>query len=106
MAEYTPTADPNEVDKTTTDTTRLIISTGVDKYLELEQRWIDRIKDKTVPDQETLDYWNESFVETEEEIIRAEALALYNELWPIYEAGLLPPQYEDELFRLKDFLGL
>jgi len=106
MAEYTGTADPNEVNKSTTNTTTLIISNGVDKYLELEDRWTNRIRAKTVPDQETLDYWNESFVEDEEAAIRAEAQVLYDELWPIYQAGLLPPQYEDELLRLKLFLGL
>ncbi len=106
MAEYSATGDPDVVDKTTTKTVTLTISNGVDKYLELEQRWLNRIQAKTVPDQETLDYYNESFVDTEEEIIRIEAQQLYNDMNPIYEAGLLPPQYEDEYFRLKNFLGL
>ena len=107
MADYYPTVNPDVVEKRETESTNVDLQQYIDRYLSLEQEWQDRPKLKTVPDQETLDFWNNNIGNlrlVEEANIMIEAGRLYDELLPIYELGLIPLKYNDELLRLKNFL--
>ena len=105
MATYEPTADPDVVNKV--ETGEIDLSVYVGKYIVLESQWLNRPKLKTEPDQETLNMYNKVISEELAGIegsIRSEAQRLYEMLMPIYEAGLIPAKYNDELLRLQNFL--
>jgi len=106
MATYEPTADPDVVNKV--ESKGVDLSQYINTYLDLEQQWENRPQLKTVPDQETLDFWNEyrqSEIEITEDVIRMKARELYDDLIPIYEAGLIPGKYYDDLIRLQNFIN-
>lgn len=102
---YEATANEDIVNKI--DVEPIDLTTYVSAYLILEDRWTNRSQVKTTPDQETLDFWNDNIGGlrvSEEAAIRADAKILYNMLIPIYNAGLIPSKYNDELLRLKNFV--
>ena len=106
MAEYNPTSDPDVVEKQ--ETTDIDLSVYIQEYVRIESA-VQEVQDltKDVPDQETLQFWNRHF--ENEQIqqmarLRGQARILYNALLPIYNAGLIPTQYNDELLRLKNFV--
>ena len=63
--------------------------------------------EKTIPDQETLFYWNAE----QEDIYRGlvleiknRAFVLYNRIKPIYDAGLLPDRYHIRYLQLETYV--
>lgn len=102
---YEATANDDVVRKI--DSTDIDLTYYINEYLSIEQQWINRALPKTEADQETLDFWNEHIGKLgigEEATIREDAQRLYEVLLPIYQAGLIPIRYNDELLRLKNFV--
>jgi hypothetical protein len=104
---YIPTADPTVVVKQEQSDIDLAALTA--QYLALRTEYLN-LPDyqKTVPDQETLDFWN-SEMDIQYSNARFEikigATNLLLKVQPIYEAGLLPVQYHDEYNTLVNFVN-
>jgi hypothetical protein len=79
------------------------LSALVDEYLTLKTEYQDRPQVKTVPDQETLNYYN-AFIVLENVDLETRITVLFYRLKPIYEAGLLPSKYNDEYQQLENFV--
>ena len=79
----------------------------IDQYIALRDEY-QALGDvlKTVPDQETLDLWNAikgaENIQVEDNI-KVGAQSLYQQVQPIYNAGLLPTRYHDEYLQLEQF---
>lgn len=81
MADYTATGNPDIINKAFTGSTTINIQDYIIDYL--------RIKDEYISDN----------IRTKED-----ATILYNELKPIYDAGLLPAKYNNEFQELENFI--
>lgn len=104
---YIATADPNVVVKR--DDQDIDLSAYIAQFLSLKQEYLDLPDfNKTVPDQETLDYWNSEMQlqwEGQAATIRYAASQLLDKVTPIRDAGLLPSQFEDEYLQLYNFVN-
>lgn len=105
---YSGTTDPDIVDKYETTTEEIDLSVYITEYLSIKNEYLALPELKTVPDAETLRAYNEQIgdlINYETEILKIKATALYNQLQPIYDAGLLPAQYNDEYAQLVAFIN-
>lgn len=85
------------------DSTDIDLAALVQEYLTLKDMYFNRPQAKTVPDQETLDHWNE-YIDIENQDLENNIRALYYNIKPIYDAGLLPTKYHDEYNQLETFV--
>lgn len=107
MSEYLSTADDGIVVKR--DDATIELQQLIDQYISLKQE-LQNLPDwtKTVPDAETLQFWN-----TEQEMINSQhvdqikfaAIDLYGKVKPIYDSGLLPTRFHDEYFQLENYIN-
>lgn len=108
MATYTPGATEDDVIKTTETDQDLDLTVFINKFLGLKGALLDLPKLKTIPDQESMDYWNSIVYEegqTYKAIIDADAVELYLEVTAIKNAGLLPSKYDDEYHQLENYVN-
>lgn len=107
MSEYLPTADDGVVIKRTDEEQPLQVF--IDEFLSMKQEYLNLPDhEKTVPDQETLAYWNaEMGIHTADlrNTIRNRAIILKGRIDPIRDAGLLPARFEDEYQQLVTFIN-
>lgn len=108
MAEtYEPTSDPNVVEKSTVEEVDMSQLVGEYQTLKTEYQAIPDWE-KTVPDQETLDFWNSEqenlHVGTIADL-KSRAQVLKSKIDPIRNQGLFPAQYEDEYQQLVNFIN-
>ena len=107
MATYTPGANEDEVIKTTETDRTLDLTKLTTEFQRLKAELQSLPEVKTVPDQDTLAFWNERAVpesEQEKHNIDQQAIALYDEADAVRGAGLLPAKYEDEYQQLKTYV--
>jgi len=107
MATYTPGQDEDEVIKTISEDQPIDLTAFTTEFIDLKNSLQVLPKSKTVPDQETLDKWNNYIVievGIEQANLESRAVLLYNEATAIKDAGLLPAKYEDEYQQLKTFI--
>lgn len=108
MATYTPGATEDDVIKTTEASQDIDLTVFIEKFQSLKNALQNLPKLKTVPDQESMSYWNDVIYEegqTHKVFIDAEAVELYNEATAIKDAGLLPSKYDDEYSQLEDYVN-
>jgi hypothetical protein len=63
---------------------------------------------KTVADQETLDFWNQeqaALFYGESAVLKSRAGSLFVKVKAVRDAGLLPAEYEDEYAQLDNFVN-
>jgi len=108
MATYIPGDTEYEVVKTTSSEIVLDLTVFINKFIELRDALLELPKIKTVPDQESMDYWNAAVYE-EGQNYKAytdkEAIELYQEVTAIKDAGLLPDKYNDEYQQLEGYIN-
>ena len=103
--EYRATSDPNVVERTAV--MEYDLQDMIDTYIALKAEWDNRPVRKTVPDQETLDFWLTTFDQEDAYIrnnIKKGAQKLYDQVKPVYDAGLLPIAYDAQYFQLETFV--
>lgn len=98
---YEPTANEDIVMEVSSES--IDLSVLVSEYLRLRTLYLGRPQPKTVPDQETLDFYN-AFITTEIQSLISDIITLYYRIKPIYEVGLLPSKYDDEYTKLQTFV--
>ena len=106
MADYTPGVDEDHIVKSTDKDVDLTIL--VQEFNTLKDRLQALPVAKTVPDQETLDHWNQTTATeagAEKEHIDEMAILLYEEATNIKNAGLLPSKYDDEYTQLENYVN-
>ena len=102
--EYRETSDPYVVEKTAVS--EIELPQLIAEYISLKAEWDGRPVRKTAPDQETLDFFNAEFDQEDAAIrfnIKQGAIMLLAKVKPIYDAGLLPTEYNDEYALLETF---
>jgi len=109
MATYTSGIDEDHVIKTISSDNDIDLTAFINKFKKLKEDLQNTPKIKTAPDEETLEYWNEFFVHQDAQQIKAfidsRVKALYGDLKPIKDAGLLPSKYDDEYQQLKNYIN-
>ncbi len=104
---YEATSDETVVEKV--ETQEIELQQLIDQFLSLKQEYLNLPDyNKTVPDQETLDFWNQemNLVLADQVMqIKQGAIVLKGHVDPIRDAGLLPAQFEDEYQQLVDFIN-
>jgi hypothetical protein len=108
MATYTPGINEDSVIKTTEAAQSLDLTVFINKFVELKNLLQGVPGIKTIPDQESMDHWNETvYVEGQEQKINldTQAVELYNEVTAIKNAGLLPSKYDDEYKQLENYIN-
>ena len=106
MATYTPGATEDQVIRTTSVDQDLDLTVLMKKFTSLKGHLQGLPVLKTVPDQESIEHWNETvYIEGQERkvTINQQAVILYNEATAIKNAGLLPSKYDDEYQQLEDY---
>ena len=107
MAEFISTPD-NKVVVMRTDV-ELNLDDLVADYQSIKQAVVSLSRpNKTVPDQETLDFWNDAqdaIYYGEFHVLKVRAGALFVKVKAIRDAGLLPAEYEDEYQQLVNFIS-
>ena len=105
---YSGTTDPDIVNKGELTVTEIDLAVYVNRYLTLRNQYLSLPETKSTPDAETLAFYNAVITsqnEVETAWIKEQATELYIDLQPIYEAGLLPAEYEDEYQQLENFIN-
>lgn len=108
MIEYFTTDDEDIVQKIDTGSENIDLSVLVQEYLDLKTEYQALPEIKDIPDEETLDFWNEiKMIDRAggEVDIKEKASILLEKIKPIYEAGLLPDKYKDEYQQLINFVS-
>jgi hypothetical protein len=104
---YIATADPTVVIKQ--DQADIDLTALIQQYQSLKQEYLSLPDyNKTIPDQETLDFWNTEMSimwDSQAQVIKTAAAILLSKVQPIYDAGLLPVQYEDDYNLLVNFVN-
>ena len=107
MAVYTPGETEDDVVKTTASSRDIDLTAFTTEFTDIKEGIQALPKVKTVPDQETLDHWNNWVItdgSIDQVMLDSRAVSLYNEAAAIREAGLLPAKYEDEYQQLKTYV--
>ena len=101
------TADETKVLKV--DDQEIDLAALIAQYQALKTEYLNLPDyNKTVPDQETLDFWNtEMSIQWSNQAaeIKTQAGILLSKVDPIRDAGLLPSQFEDEYQLLYNFVN-
>ena len=82
MADYTPTGDPNIIEKIYTGTTQIDLTQFIDRYLDIKNEYLEGIA-RT----------------------KADAAKLYVDLKPIFDGGLLPSGFTTQYNQLEAFIS-
>lgn len=106
MSDYLPGETEDDVIKVDSKDLDLTVFIEMYQQLELELKALEQHKD--TPDQETLDYWNQSVDDRNagnQASIDERAVFLYEAITPIKDAGLLPSKYDDEYNKLQNYVN-
>jgi len=105
---YTAGSDEDHIIKWTETDQDLDLSNLIAEFIRLKGELQSLPKIKTVPDQDTLDFWN-NYVLTEvvadKDRLDNEVIILYNEAKAIRDVGLLPSKYYDEYDQLENYVN-
>lgn len=103
---YIPTENDSIILKTTETT--IDLDKYITRYQIIKESYLTLPEEKTTPDQETLDKYNNEVGILREDLLyrlKVQAASLYHDLKPIHDAGLLPSRYEDEYNQLESFIN-
>lgn len=98
---YEATAN-EDIIKEVTDV-EIDLSLIISEYQRLKVQYLNQPQLKTVPDEETLAFYNND-VEVNINFLKSNIEALYYRVKPIYEAGFLPDKYHDEYAQLENLV--
>lgn len=104
---FLPGEKPEEIIKSETTEIKFDLSSLVNRYLDLEKKFQEIPKLKTVPDQTTLDFYNDFILHERKARISSlkfTASELFIDLKQIKETGLLPDKYMEIYKRLEKFV--
>ena len=108
MATYTATGNEDIVVKETIRQEDIDLSGYITEYQYLKNSLQNLPEFKTVADQETLDYWNDTFApnyEIDKAQLDERTALLYSLISPIYDASLLPSKYNNEYVQLENYVN-
>ena len=108
MSTYTPGDHEDHVIRTDIMDHDLDLTLYIQRFKTIKSGLQVIPREKTTPDQETLDHWNSTvYVDGQDakERLDEDAVNLYNDLKPIKDAGLLPLKYDDEYQQLENYIN-